>query len=279
MTPVTSYPRVPGGDTRAKHPAWQTHTKVPKLTVYFWIIKILTTAMGEATSDYMVHRFNPYLAVAFGFVILVAALAVQFAVHKYVAWIYWLAALAVSIAGTMGADVMHVGLGVPYFASAILYAVTLAIIFIVWRMSEGTLSIHSVYTRKRELFYWAAVLATFALGTATGDLTAYTMNLGYLTSGILFAGIFAVPAIAYWLFNLNAIFAFWFAYIMTRPLGASFADWAAKPHSFGGLGHGDGPVSLALTILIIAFVGYLSITGKDLQSKHIHSESVRLRSD
>lgn len=258
--------RLESGSTPGGH-AWQTLTKVPKITIYFWIIKLLTTAMGESTSDYLVHRLNPYLAVAFGFVILVAALALQFAVSKYVAWVYWLAALAVSVAGTMGADVMHVGLGVPYFASAIFYAVVLTVIFLAWHKSEKTLSIHSIYTRKREMFYWAAVLATFALGTATGDLTAYTMNLGYFTSGVLFAIVFTAPAVAYWLFNLNAIFAFWFAYIMTRPFGASFADWAAKPHSFGGLGHGDGPVSLTLTILIVAFVGYLSVTRKDFQGK------------
>jgi uncharacterized membrane-anchored protein len=253
---------------RAGHAAWQMLTKVPKLTIYFWIIKILTTAMGESTSDYLVNRFNPYLAVAFGGLILLAALAVQFSVRKYIAGVYWVAALAVSISGTMGADVVHVQFGVPYTLSALAYAVILAAVFILWYRSEKTLSIHSVYTRKRELFYWAAVLATFALGTATGDLTAYTMHLGYFTSGLLFAGIFALPALGYWLFRLNPIFSFWFAYIMTRPLGASFADWGGKPQSSGGLGWGDGPVSLVLGILILGFLGYLTVSRKDMQSKH-----------
>lgn len=240
--------------------------KVPEVTVYFWIIKLLTTAVGESTSDYLVYRFNPYFVVMLGFVGLVIALAIQFAARRYIAWIYWLTVVMVAIFGTMAADVMHVGFHILYIMSAAFFAVVLAIIFIVWQRSEKTLSIHSIYTPKREAFYWATVLATFALGTATGDLTAYTMHLGYFSSGLLFAGVFAIPALAYWLFKLNPILAFWFAYIITRPLGASFADWTGKAHSFGGLGLGDAPVSLVLSILIVAFVGYLSVTRKDVKS-------------
>ena len=260
-------PRSRNDGTLIDNNSWRVLTKVPKLTFYFWIIKILTTAVGESTSDYLVHRFNPYLAVGLGFIILLIGLFIQFYARIYIAWCYWLAALTVSIAGTMGADVVHVGFGVPYLISALFYAVLLAIVFIYWYKSEGTLSIHSVHTRKRELFYWAAVLVTFALGTATGDLTAYTMSLGYFTSGVIFIILFAIPAIAYWLFDLNAIFAFWVAYILTRPLGASFADWSAKPQSFGGLGKGDGLVSLVLFVLIVIFVGYLTITRKDTQKQ------------
>ena len=127
-------------------------------------------------------------------------------------------------------------------------------------MSEQTLSIHSITTRRRELFYWATILTTFALGTAVGDMTASTLRLGYLDSGVLFAVLFALPALGYWLLGLNDILAFWFAYIMTRPLGASFADWFGKPQSFSGLGLGTGPISLVLAVVIIAFVGYLSVT-------------------
>lgn len=247
--------------------SWQILTKVPKITVYFWIIKLLTTAVGESTSDYLVHQINPYFAVALGFVGFALAMILQFSVRKYIPGVYWLAAAMVAVFGTMVADVMHVGLGIPYAVSAVVFAITLAVVFVWWYKAEGTLSIHSVYTRRRELFYWATVVTTFALGTATGDLAAYTMHLGYLTSGILFAGVFVVPALAYWLFGLNAIFAFWFAYILTRPLGASFADWSAKPHSFGGLGYGDGAVSTGLTILIVVLVGYVTVTHSDTRSR------------
>jgi uncharacterized membrane-anchored protein len=242
-------------------------TKVPKVTAYFWIVKLLTTAMGEATSDFSVQQINPYLAVSLGFVALVAVLVLQFSVRRYIAWVYWLTAAMVAITGTMAADVLHVALGVPYIISAAGFAVTLAVVFVVWYSSEKTLSIHSIYTPKREVFYWATVMATFALGTALGDLSAYTANLGYVTSLILFIVIFAVPALAYWRFKINAILAFWLAYIMTRPIGASFADWVAKPHSLGGLGVGDGKVSLCLTVVLIIFVVYLSTSHKDSQDK------------
>lgn len=239
--------------------------KVPEITIYFWIIKVLTTAMGEATSDYLVRTIDPPIAVALGGIALVAALVLQFSVRRYIAWVYWLAVVMVAVFGTMAADVLHVGLGIPYLISTSFFAVVLAVIFATWYASEKTLSIHSISTRRREAFYWATVLATFALGTAAGDMTATTLGLGYLTSGVLFAVAIAIPALAYWRLNLNAIFAFWLAYILTRPLGASFADWAGKSHSIGGLGLGDGHVSLALTALIIGFVGYLSITHKDVR--------------
>jgi uncharacterized membrane-anchored protein len=163
----------------------------------------------------------------------------------------------------MAADVLHIQFGIPYIASTILFGVALAIVFAAWYASEKTLSIHSITTRRRELFYWTAVLATFAMGTAAGDLAAYTAHLGFLTAGLFFAAVFAAPGIAYRFFKLNGVFAFWFAYIMTRPLGASFADWTGKRRTLGGLGYGDGPVSLVLTILIVALVGYLAITASD----------------
>jgi len=170
----------------------------------------------------------------------------------------------VAIFGTMAADVLHVVLGIPYLVSTVFFAVVLAVVFVVWYASEKTLSIHSINTPRRELFYWATVMATFALGTAAGDMTAATRGLGYFSSGVLFAVLFAVPALAYWLFGVNEIAAFWFAYIMTRPLGASVADWLGKS-SLGGLGLGDTKVALVLTILIIAFVGYLTVTHKDMK--------------
>lgn len=240
--------------------------KVPEITVYFWIVKILTTAMGESTSDYLVFHINPYLAVVLGTLGLVAALALQLVVRRYVAWIYWLAVVMVAIFGTMAADVLHVVIGIPYLVSSAFFAVALAVIFVAWYASEKTLSIHTVYAGRRELFYWATVMATFALGTAAGDLTAATVGLGYLASGLLFAVLFALPGLAYGAFGLSSIVAFWWAYIITRPLGASFADWFGKP-IFGGLGWGDTRVALVLTLLIVGFVGYVSATRVDVKSE------------
>jgi uncharacterized membrane-anchored protein len=241
-------------------------TKVPQLTVYFWIVKILTTGMGETTSDFLTHLLDPAIAVALGGVGLTAALLLQFRARRYVAWIYWLTVVMVSIFGTMAADVLHVGLGIPYAVSTVFYAVVLTALFVAWYRSEQTLSIHNIYTTRREAFYWATVLATFALGTAAGDLTANTFGLGYLVSGWVFAALIAIPAVGHWRFGMNAILAFWFAYILTRPLGASFADWLAVAPARGGLGWGTGPVSLGLGLLIAAIVGYLTVTRKDIVS-------------
>lgn len=240
--------------------------KVPQVTLFFWAIKLLTTAMGESTSDYLVNDFNPYLAVVAGFLVFAGVLWLQFRTRKYIPWIYWLAVLMVAVFGTMAADVTHVVLGVPYMVSTIVFAVALTVIFYLWQRVEGTLSIHSITSTCREVFYWATVLATFALGTAAGDLAAYTFKLGFLDAGIIFAIVFAVPAIGYRLFSWNSIFSFWFAYILTRPLGASFADWTGKAHSAGGLGWGDGPVAGVLALLIIILVGFLQITHEDVDT-------------
>jgi uncharacterized membrane-anchored protein len=231
--------------------------KVPEITALFWIVKLLTTAMGEATSDFLVFRINPYVAVTLGAAGLVIALVLQFSVRRYVALVYWLTVVMVAIFGTMAADVLHVQLGVPYLLSTTLFAVALAVVFVAWQKSEQTLSIHSINSHRREAFYWATVLATFTLGTAAGDMTATTLGLGYFSSGLLFAGLIAIPAVARWLFGLNEILTFWWAYVLTRPLGASFADWAGKSHAVGGLGLGDGLVSLSLTILIVGCVTYM----------------------
>ena len=239
-------------------------TKVPEITAYFWIAKVLTTGMGEATSDYLVHQFNREIAVVVGFTAFVVAIALQFWVRRYNTWVYWFAVVMVAVFGTMAADVLHVGLGIPYAVSTAFYSVVLAVIFWLWYRSEGTLSIHSIYTPRREVFYWATVLATFALGTAAGDFTARVVGLGYLGSGIMFAIVIAVPYVGWRWFGLNAIVAFWFAYIVTRPLGASFADWLAWPHSFGGLGFGYGVVSLVSTFIIIGLVAYMAASHKDV---------------
>jgi len=234
--------------------------KVPEVTLVFWIVKLLSTAMGEATSDFLVFHINPYVAVAAGTVGLAVALILQFMVRRYVAWVYWLTVVMVAVFGTMAADVAHVVLGVPYAISTLTFATALAIIFFLWRRTEGTLSIHSISTRRRELFYWATVIATFALGTAAGDMSAATLGLGYFDSLLLFAVLFAAPLAARRVFGANEVFTFWFAYVITRPLGASFADWVGKPY-LGGLGAGDGIVAVVLTVLIGVFVIFLSRDG------------------
>lgn len=251
--------------------------KVPAIIALFWVVKILTTALGESVSDYLVFSINPYVAVGLGAIGFAVALVLQFRARRYNAWIYWFAVTMVAVFGTMAADVTHVVLHVPYAYSAGFFALALAVIFALWRKVEGTLSIHSVNTPSREVFYWLAVVTTFALGTATGDLTAITLHLGYLASGIVFTALIACIGAARWAVvtiaslerhrvSGNAVFAFWAAYVLTRPLGASFADWTGKPQSFGGLGYGDGPVAGVLFLLLAGFVTYLAITRADVDS-------------
>jgi uncharacterized membrane-anchored protein len=238
-------------------------SKVPEVTAFFWIVKALTTAMGESTSDFLVHSLVPEIAVVLGGIAFCVALYLQFSKDRYVPWAYWLAVAMVGVFGTMAADVLHVGFGIPYVASAAFYGLVLTGVFIAWQRSEKTLSIHSITTVRREVFYWTTVCATFALGTATGDLTARTVNLGYLTSGLLFAAVMLIPVIAYRWFRVSGIFAFWFAYVVTRPLGASFADWVGVSHARGGLAIGTGLVSVVLAGAIAVLVGYLAVTKCD----------------
>jgi uncharacterized membrane-anchored protein len=238
-----------------------TYSKVPAVTAWFWVVKALTTAMGESTSDWLVHLLVPEIAVVLGAIAFVVALYLQFTKDRYIPAFYWFAVAMVGVFGTMAADVLHVGLGVPYIASTIFFAISLAVIFRAWYVVEGTLSIHSIHTPRRELFYWAVVLATFALGTAAGDLTAYGLGLGYFGSIWLFAAIIAIPAIGYFRFGMGSILAFWFAYVVTRPLGASVADWLSKP---AGVGLGTGLVSVLFAAAIVLIVRHLAHTGKDV---------------
>jgi uncharacterized membrane-anchored protein len=238
--------------------------KVPaRIAAIFWVIKLLTTAFGESTSDYLVHHVNPYLAVVGGFAVFAAAMVLQLRTDRYVPWVYWLAVAMVAVFGTMAADVVHIEFRVPYVVSSVLFAVLLAAVFWSWSRVEGTLSIHSITTARRELFYWAAVLATFAMGTALGDLAAYRLNLGFLSAGIVFAVLFALPGLAFYALRINAILAFWAAYVLTRPIGASFADWTGKDRNAGGLGWGDGPVAAVLAVLVVAGVAYLTVSRSD----------------
>ena len=248
-----------------KLPAQPRAAKVPEITALFWVIKILTTGMGEATSDWM-GGISIALAAGVGLLGFVFAMWLQFRTPRYVAAIYWFAVMMVAVFGTMTADGPHKVLGIPYVVTTSGYAIVLAVLFTVWHRSEGTLSIHSIVTRRRETFYWLTVLATFALGTAVGDWTAVSLHLGFFSSGVLFGVAILVPLAAWWFFDLNAVAAFWCAYVLTRPLGASFADWLGKPHSrAGGLGYGDGLIAGIATIVIGVLVGYLAFTRNDIQ--------------
>ena len=245
--------------------------KVPQIGVLFWVVKLLTTAGGEAFSDFLAHHIA--LGAAVDLVLIVTGVFFQFRTRRYVAAAYWYLALAVATFGTGAADVLHLDLGLPYAATTVGWAVVLAVVFWRWYRSEGTLSIHSIVTRRRETYYWATVFATFALGTALGDLTAITLHLGFLGSAILFMVVIAVPAIG-WRMGLNPVAAFWFAYIVTRPLGASFADWFSRPRSLSGLDLGDLPVAAAFVIALIVLVGYLQVSKHDSQPGHAEAERV-----
>jgi uncharacterized membrane-anchored protein len=248
--------------------------KVPEILAIFWVLKILTTGMGEAMSDFLGSVSVP-LAGVIGIFGLWFALRLQLRTREYRAPQYWFAVMMVAIFGTMAADGVHDGASAPYALTTTLYAMLVAGVFFVWYRSEGTLSIHTINTHRRELFYWAAVLATFALGTAAGDLTAVSMHLGFLDSALLFTGIIAVPAIGWWRFGLNPVVAFWSAYIVTRPLGASLADWLGKPPSISGLGLGDGVVSALALVVFVALVAYVAITKCDIQgvaTDHPHAQ-------
>jgi uncharacterized membrane-anchored protein len=244
--------------------------KVPEIGLIFWVLKLLTTGMGEAMSDAMGQRNVP-IAGAVGIFGMSFALWLQFRTRRYRAPVYWFTVMMVAIFGTMMADGVRDGASIPYTVTTPLFAAIVGAIFFLWWRSEGTLSIHTITTRRREQFYWAAVLATFALGTAAGDLTAISLKLGYFESAALFAGIILIPAIAWWRDRLNPIVAFWGAYVVTRPLGASFADGFSKPPSTSGLGLGDATVSLIALVVFVGLVAYVAIRKHDIQpAQHPH---------
>lgn len=243
---------------RPVRPWSSTAVRVAEITATFWLIKGLSTALGESLSDYLVVAIRPVVAVLLGFAGFVVALAIQLSRGRYRAWSYWLAVVMVGVFGTMAADVVHVALGIPYLVSSAGYALLLAAVFLSWWRVEGTVSMHAVTTWRRELFYWAAVAATFATGTAVGDLTAITFHLGYAGSIVLFAVAICVPAAGYRWFRWNPTASFWAAYVLTRPLGASVADWTGKSTAVGGLGWGDGWMSLAFALVIAVLVARLS---------------------
>ena len=237
-------------------------SKVPAVKPYFWALKLLTTAMGEAVSDFLVNDWNKYGAVVLGFVLFAIAITWQFRTPQYRTWPYWSAVAMVAVFGTMCADVMHILLHLPYAVSATFYAVCLTVTFVTWYRFEGTLDIHSIVTRRREVFYWLAVIFTFAMGTALGDLFATTFHLGYLASAFVFAGLILVPVVG-WRLGANPVLSFWTAYVLTRPIGASFADFFGMPKDISGMGYGHGAVSVVTVIATLVFFAYLSRSGID----------------
>jgi len=238
--------------------------KVPEVILLFWVVKILTTAGGEATSDFL-KTYGNFGGGGIEVLVIVVGLVLQFGTRRYRAFAYWSLAYAIAITGTGVSDFLHLDVHIPYAGTTLLWAVVLAAIFWVWRRSEGTLSIHSITTQRREAYYWATVFATFALGTALGDFTATTLHLGYLDSGILFTIVILIPALAHWRFGLNGIAAFWMSYIVTRPLGASFADYISKPKNTSGLNFGDGPTAILFAAAVLVLVSYLALTRPDIQ--------------
>lgn len=242
-----------------------TAPKVPEVIALFWVIKILTTAGGEATSDYLA-RFGNVVGGGVEVVVLGIGLLLQFGTDRYRAFAYWWLAFAIAIFGTGVADFLHLDMHLSYGATTVLWALILAGIFVLWHRQEGTLSIHSVHTRRREFYYWSTVFATFALGTALGDYTAVTWNLGFLASGVLFGVLIVLPGLAHWKLGLNAVAAFWASYVLTRPVGASFVDWIDKPKSLSGMASGNGPAAFACFGAVALLVVYLAVKRPDIQA-------------
>ncbi len=231
-------------------------TKVPAVTLIFWVIKVLATTVGETAADFLNVDLGLGLSITSVImaVLLLAALAVQFKLHTYTPAVYWLAVVLISVVGTLITDNLTDSVGVPLWVTTVVFAIALAVTFIVWAISEKTLSIHSIFTTRRETFYWLAVLFTFAFGTAAGDLVAEGLNLGFLVALIVFAAAIAVVAVAYFVFHLNAVLAFWIAYILTRPLGASTGDLLSQPIADGGLGLGTTGTSVLFLAVILVLV-------------------------
>ncbi len=239
--------------------------KVPEITIFFWIIKILCTTIGETAADFMNTTLN--LGLTWTTVVMTVIFAIvlfyQFRAKKYVPSIYWLAVTLISVVGTLITDNLTDNLGISLFTTTIVFSVCLVIVFIAWYLKEKTLSIHSIFTKTRESFYWLAILFTFALGTAAGDLLAEQLNLGYLLSLVIFAAAIALVYAAYKIFKLNAVFAFWVGYILTRPLGASIGDFLSSARTDGGLGLGTTATTIIFLVGIIVTVIYLTKTKRD----------------
>jgi uncharacterized membrane-anchored protein len=242
--------------------------KVPEVILYFWIIKIMCTTVGETAADFLnvnLHFGLTNTSLVMGF-FLAIFLVMQLRSKKYVPWLYWVVVVLVSIVGTLITDNLVDNFGVALETTTIAFSLALLATFILWHVKEKTLSVHTIVTRQRELFYWAAILFTFALGTAAGDWVAEGLSLGYAYSTLMFAGMIAIVTIAYYRFRANAILAFWIAYILTRPLGASFGDYLSQPVGNGGLGLGTTYTNAGFLTAILAMVIYLTVSKRDAKA-------------
>ena len=244
--------------------------KVPEVILFFWVIKVLCTTVGETASDYLSDNVGLGLTktTLITAAILVATLVFQFRARRYISWIYWLGIVLISIVGTQITDNLTDNAGVSLVTTTTVFSIVLALVFAGWWASERTLSIHTIYTTRREAFYWLAVLFTFALGTAAGDLTAERLSVGYAWSVALFAGLIAAVAFAHYVLRLNAVTAFWIAYILTRPLGASIGDELSQARRDGGLGLGTTLTSAIFLGAIVLVVTYLAISKRDVNPSH-----------
>ncbi|MEO5756467.1 MAG: hypothetical protein ABIQ51_06390 [Mesorhizobium sp.] len=258
--------------TDASGPAFN---RVPEVTLDFWLIKLMAVTMGETAADYLAVNLGLGLTVTSLIMagVLIVALILQFARKRYVPWAYWLAVVLISVVGTLVTDNLVDNFGVRLQTTTITFSVVLAATFAVWYASERTLSIHTIFTTKREIFYWLAILFTFSLGTAAGDLVAESMDMGYLVSGLMFGGVIALITLAYYLVNLDGILAFWLAYILTRPLGASFGDLLSQPVEYGGLGFGTTYTSLIFLGCIVALVVYMTLRSSATEADALLVES------
>ena len=239
--------------------------KVPEITLFFWIIKILCTTVGETAADFLNTNLKLGLTgttLVMG-VLLAAVLVIQFRARQYIPGVYWLAVVLISVVGTLITDNLTDNFGVSLWTTTIIFSLVLAVVFVAWSQREHTLSIHSILTSRREAFYWLAVLFTFALGTAAGDLLAEKLDVGYWKSALIFAGLIAVVALARRYARLNAVLAFWIAYILTRPLGASIGDYLSQAHADGGLELGTTVTSILFLIAILAVTVYLTVSRRD----------------
>lgn len=237
--------------------------KVPEVTLAFWIIKIMSTTVGETGADYLaIHvGLGTLLTDAIMLTLLIAAMTLQLRASQYVPWRYWLTVVLVSVVGTQITDFMTDKLGVSLYVSTAGFAVALAAAFAVWYAVERSLSIHTIVTRRRELFYWSAILCTFALGTAAGDLATEALGLGFRLGVVVFGTLIALTTFAWWR-GANPVLTFWVAYVLTRPLGASLGDLLSQGRPDGGLGLGTIDTSLAFLTIIVALVGWLSVPAR-----------------
>jgi uncharacterized membrane-anchored protein len=259
---MTTNAQVTGSGSRAR----VTLNKVPEVTLYFWVIKVLCTTVGETAADLLNANLN--LGLTNTSAIMAALLAItlyfQFRARAYVPGLYWLAVVLISVVGTLVSDNLTDNLGVPLETTTAVFAVALALTFAAWYASERTLSIHSIHTTRRESFYWLTILFTFALGTAAGDLVAEKLNLGYWLSAVIFAVLIAIVAVAHSALDLNAVWSFWIAYVLTRPLGASLGDYLSQPTADGGLGLGTVGTSVLFLTVILGLVIFLTRTRRDV---------------